>query len=81
MEIENVKLRWSEYVGELYNDKRLDITDIEIGNNDRPPILKEEVRCATKAMKLGKAVGSEGIAVEVLHNLGDYAVDQLIALF
>ena len=54
MEIEDVKLRWCEYVGELFNDERPEITDKEIGNNDGPPILKEEVRCAMKSMKSGK---------------------------
>ena len=32
-------------------------------------------------MKLDKAVGGDGIAVETLHALGDFAIDQLTSLF
>ena len=81
MEIEDVKLRWSEYVGELYDDERPEAREISIENNEGPTILKEEVRCAMASMKSGKAVGGDGIAIEVLQALGDFAIDQLTSLF
>ena len=33
MDIEEVKERWTEYVGELYHDERPEVGEIEIGNN------------------------------------------------
>ena len=81
MEIEDVKRRWSEYVGELYNDVTPEMSEIVIENNEGPTILREEVRCAMESMKSGKAVGGDGVAVEMLHALGDFAVEQLTSLF
>ena len=81
MEIEEVKLRWNEYVGELYNDERPEVSEIRIENDEGPTILKEEVVCAMRSMKSGKAVGGDGISVEILQALGDFAIDHLTSLF
>ena len=61
MEIEEVKLRWSEYVGDLYYDDRPEVREITIEDNEGPAIMKEEVICAMESMKSGKAVGEDGI--------------------
>ena len=81
MHIEEVKESWIEYVGVLYHDERPVAIEIDIGNNEGPTIMREEVRSAMTSMKRGKAVGGDGIAVEVLEALGDFAVDQLTSLF
>ena len=81
MDIGEVKERWSEYVGELYHDERPDPSEIEIEDNEGPTIMRDEVRSAMASMKTGKAVGSDGIAVEILEALGEFAIDKLTSLF
>ena len=77
MDIEEVKSRWREYVGELYHDERPEVSEILIEDEEGPTIMREEVRSAMESMKTGKALGGDGIAVEVLRALRDFAVDQL----
>ena len=81
MDIEEVKSRWSEYVAELFFDERPESNEIIINNNEGPAILRQEVRSAIENMKTGKAVGGDGIAVEMLQALGDFAIDELTSLF
>ena len=81
MEIEDVKLRWNEYIGELYKDERPEVSEIMVEDNYGPTILREEVRCAVESLRSGKAVGEDEIAVEMLNALGDFAVDLLTSLF
>ena len=76
-----LKVRWNEYVAELYHDDRPEVNVISIDNDDGPSIMREEVRAAIQEMKAGKAVGRDGIAAEVLQALGDFAIDQLTSLF
>ena len=66
MEMETVLQRWSEYIGDLFED------------NDRPEeidsssdvqgvsILESEIENAMKEMKRGKAVGEDGVTIEML---------------
>ena len=76
METEEVKRRWCEYITELFMDERPENLNINF-NDEGPPIMKEEVQAAIKTMKTGKAVGDDGISVEMLRALGDYAIDKL----
>ena len=39
------------------------------------------MRCAMESLKSDKAVGGDGIVVEILHARGDFVIDQLISLF
>ena len=45
-----------------------------------PPITREEVEVALKGMKHGKAMGPDGIPVEVWKSLGEEGVDMLLDL-
>lgn len=44
---------------------------------ERPPILKEEVQAAIKKMKNGKAVGPDGICIEMIKALEDFGIELL----
>ena len=81
MDVEEVKSRWSEYIAELFFDERPDSSEIRIDDDEGPMIMKDEVKAAIASMKTGKAVGEDGIDVEVIQALGDFGVDQLTSLF
>ena len=76
--IDEVKQRWQEYTEELFDDNRLpfelDVTDGGI------PIRKYEVEAAVKQMKKGKAIGEDGVAVEMVEALGDWGSDVVVQL-
>ena len=68
-----------EYFQELFFDERKD-PDVMKGNFASPPILKDEVRAATKKMKNRKATGPDGISVELIEALGDFGFVELTEL-
>ena len=45
-----------------------------------PAIIRKEVEVALKGMKLGKAMGPDGIPVELWKSLGEVGVDMLLDL-
>ena len=72
MDMEKLKAIWNEYVAELYYDDRPGVSEIVKDNDNGPTIMREEVRSAIHEMKTGNAVGGDGIAVEVLQELGEF---------
>ena len=76
METEKVMGKWSEYISELFMDDRPANVDINY-NVEGPPIMEEKVQAALEKMKAGKAVGDDGIAVEMLKALGDFAIEKI----
>src|SRR5215469_14947789 len=76
---EEVMGRWDEYISELFRDNRQENINIQY-NGEGPPILKEEVEDAMNKMKFGKAVGNDGIAIEMLKALGNFAVEKITTL-
>ena len=42
-----------------------------------PPILKDEIECALKSMKNGKATGPDDISVEMIESLEDTGINKL----
>ena len=78
-EREDVLQRWKEYVEELYNDERGDKPNYEVVEPG-PPILKEEVEKAVKRMKRRKAVGSDGIVVEMVEVAGEFGIMKITEL-
>ena len=80
MEEEEVKARWDEYIGELFLDDRPDILNLNL-EEEGPIILQQEVRSAIESMKKGKAVGEDGIALEMIIAMGDYGRKELAKLF
>src|SRR5215470_7422931 len=68
---EEVMERCDEYNSELFRDNRQENINIQY-NGEGPPILKEEVEDAMNKMKIGTAVGNDGIALEMLKALGNF---------
>src|SRR5215469_3776404 len=71
--------RWNEYISELFRKNRQENINIQY-NWEGPPILKEEVEDAMNKMKFGKAVGNDGIALEMLKALENFAVEKITTL-
>ena len=71
-EAEDIKKRWQEYTEELYKkDQDGVITHLE------PDILECEVKWALWNISMNKAIGSEGISVELFQILKDDDVEML----
>ena len=74
-EIEDIKKRWQEYTEELY---KKDLHDPD--NHDgvithlEPDILECEVKWALGNITVNKAIGDDGIPVELLQTLKNDAV-------
>src|SRR5215469_4298543 len=68
-----------EKVSELIRDKMQENINIQY-NGERPPIPKEEVEDAMNKMKFRKVIGNDGIALEMLKALGNFAVDKIATL-
>jgi len=79
MERDKILEGWAEYIQELFFDERKD-RNVMNGNFAGPPILKDEVRAATKKMKNGKATGPDGISVKLIKALGDFGLFELTEL-
>ena len=77
-EAEDIKKRWEEYTEELY---KKDLHDPD--NHDgvithlQPDILEWEVKWVLESITMNKASGGDGIPVELLQTLKDYAVKVL----
>ena len=80
---EEIKSRWREYFENLLNEENpRNIREDGIANErGAPRISRREVRRALSKMKKGKAVGPDGIPVEVWRCLGEEGIDILWDLF
>ena len=76
--LEEVKERWREYTEELFNDERQPF-EIEI-NEDCLSIEKYEVEMAIRQMKHGRAIGEDGVAVEMLEAMEWWGIDKVTDL-
>ena len=79
MENDEIKERWFEYVGELFQDEREERRPAVIVEEGRP-IMTDEIRCALRKMKNGKAVGEDGVCVEMLEAMGEFAIEKLTVI-
>ena len=76
---EEIKERWREYFDKLFNGSSTqDLNDLTIqwqdmNHNYMRRISESEVKEALKRMKSRKAVGSDGIPIEVWRYLGEVA--------
>ena len=77
MEKEDILIRCSEYITELYHDDRGPITT---NNDEGSQIFKEEVQKALKKMKRGKALGPDDIPSEMLTTLGEFGTKEITKL-
>ncbi|AQL02844.1 Retrovirus-related Pol polyprotein LINE-1 [Zea mays] len=84
---EEIKNRWKEYFNKLFNGGNESATielDEPFDDNNRGfvrRIQEYEVKEALKRMKVGKAMGPDGIPIEVWRCLGDIAIVWLTKLF
>ena len=70
-EEDDIQERWCEYNGELFDDDRGEVPNIE--QLEGPTILEAQVEKAIKSMKKGKSAGDDGVTTEMLQaidNLG-----------
>ena len=74
--------RWKGYYGNLLNEENpMTVFGDGVANEVlTPAINRKEVEVALKGMKLGKAMGPDGIPVEVWKSLGEEGVDMLLDL-
>ena len=82
METEAIKERWEEYIKELFEDERQE-EEVEEENPrqlDGEQIIEAEVKYAMSKMKRGKAAGEDGIMVEMLEALGEFAIKNITVL-
>ncbi|PWZ04046.1 DNA mismatch repair protein MSH5 [Zea mays] len=84
---EEMKNRWKEYFNKLFNGGNESSTielDEPFDDNNRGfvrRIQEYEVKEALKRMKVGKAMGPDGIPIEVWRCLGDIAIVWVTKLF
>jgi len=79
MEQQDILHRWTEYLGELFDDNAMpDVaTEQELSGNN---ILEAEVKAALKDMKFGKAPGNDKITTELLTACEEISIKQLSSL-
>ena len=73
MDKEEVKQRWQEYTEELFDDERLPF-ELEV-SDECIPIQRSEIEGAIKQMRDGKAIGEDGVAVEMFEALGSWGLE------
>ena len=78
MEKDNILDRWSEYIGELYDDGRGEMPVITKGSIS--PITYQEVEYALKGMPMRKSPGPDDIVTEMLVATGDMGIADLTKL-
>jgi hypothetical protein len=84
---EDIKNRWLEYFDKLFNEDsgsssiKLDISSDDLNRQFVRRIQESEVKDALTRMKGGKAMGPDGIPIEVWMTLGDVAIVWLTKLF
>ena len=79
MEKDEILSRWSEYIGELYNDdNRGDMPDIVA--EVESPITRREVEHALRGMPEKKSPGPDGITTEMRLAAGEVGILELIEL-
>ena len=77
-EAENIKKRQQEYMEELYKkDLHNPVNHDDVITNLEPDILESEVKWALESITMNKAIGGDGIPVELFQILKDDAVKVL----
>ena len=79
-EPEDVARRWSEYLGQLFNDFRTNEEFTSLNALSGPPITKDKIRWALHKSKTNKAAGPDEVVTEMLKALGDTDVNILHSL-
>jgi len=73
--------RWVEYIGELFNDNRPEITsETSTAELTGENILKSEIELAIKSMRNGKATGNDKISKEMIEACEDLGTEKILDL-
>ena len=78
METDKILDRWSEYIGQLYDDDRGEMPVITTGSIS--PITYQEVEYDLKWMPMRKSPGPNNMVTEMLVAAGDMEIDELTKL-
>jgi hypothetical protein len=84
---EDIKNKWREYFDKLFNEDsesssiELNISSDDLNRQFMHRIQESEVKDALERMRGGKAMGPDGIPIEVWRTLGDIAIVWLTKLF
>ena len=78
-EEDDIQERWCEYIGELFDDDRGEVPNIE--QFEGPTILDAEVEKAIKSMTKGKSVGDDGVTTEMLQAMDNLGIKRITQLF
>ena len=76
LEKRDIMNRWTEYIGELFDDERHAIQTFSTVT-DGAKILQSEVRTAVTMMNKGKSAGPDGIVTEMIEALEDFGIEEL----
>ncbi|XP_042868436.1 uncharacterized protein LOC122250840 [Penaeus japonicus] len=76
-EPEDAARRWSEYLGQLFEDVRTVKEINQLENLSGPAITKDKVRWALQNMKPNKATGPDEVVTEMLKALGETGINLL----
>ena len=82
-EEQDILKRWTEYCSEFYTHTRGDPKVLDVPppiNNDKYPILREEVEAAVKSLKKGKLAGVDDIPSELVQAGGEAMIDMLLII-
>ena len=83
-EDQEILKRWTEYCSELYNYTATGDSGVlqvpTATNNDKYPILREEVEVAVKSLKKGKSAGVDNIPGELVQAGGEAMISALLTI-
>ena len=84
IEEQDILKRWAKYCSELYTQTTTgdpQVPDVPpLIDNDRYPILREEVEAAIKSPKKGKSAGVDNIPSELGQAGGEAMIDRLLII-
>ena len=83
-EDQEILKRWTEYCSELYNYTATGDSGVlqvpTATNNDKYPILREEVEVAVKSLKKGKSAGVDNIPGDLVQAGGEAMISALLTI-
>ena len=80
MEKDKILQRWTEYIFDLYEDKKRGTLPIIKRNGYAQDIAESEVKTAMKKMKPGKAVGNDQIVYEMIEAVATFGISKVTEL-
>lgn len=81
-DIEDIVNVWKEYCRSLFagNSTSGNLCSVSYTGDREPDILRDEIRAAVRHLKSNKAVGADGIPIEVFRAMGEVGVEFLYTI-